>query len=218
MADQWYHVIKKITAAGVMTTLAGSAWNGGSVDGTGAAASFNTPTGIVVDSASGNVYVAEIGSNLVRKITSAGVVTTLASGFNFVSGIALDSLGNLFVADKQNCAIKKITSAGVFTTFAGGSILWGNIDGTGAAAAFSGPEGVAVDSFNNVFVADTQNNSIRKITPAGVVTTVAGNGTVGSLNGSAASATFNKPTGVAVDSAGALYIADDLNHLIRKIQ
>jgi sugar lactone lactonase YvrE len=220
VADQWHQMIKKITAAGVMTTLAGSAWTTGSADGTGAAASFNAPTGIVVDSATGNVYVAEIGStpNHIRKITSAGVVTTVASGFNVVSGIAIDSIGNLFVADKQNCAIKKITQAGVVTTFAGGVALWGNVDGTGTAASFSGPEGITIDSFNNIFVADTLNNSIRKITPAGVVTTVAGAGTAGALNGSAASATFHGPTGVAVDSAGVLYIADDLNHLIRKIQ
>jgi sugar lactone lactonase YvrE len=223
--DQYYNVIKKITPAGLMTSFAGGdAWVPvGSIDGTGAAARFNGPSGTVVDS-SDNIYISDTFNNSIRKISSAGVVTTVATGFYQAHGIALDSSGNLYVADTYNCLIKKITSGGVVTTLAGGGA--GNpgaccnsvVDATGTAASFCNPRGVAVDSSNNVYVADTDNNLIRKITPSGFVTTIAGTGAAGSANGSAASATFSAPSSIAVDSSGKLYIADEGNNLIRIIQ
>ncbi len=232
MADLNNHIIRKITAAGVVTTLAGTAGSIGSVDGTGGAARFNYPSGIVVDR-NGNLYVAEIGNHTIRKITSAGVVTTLAgtagnSGsmdgtgstarFYEPNGIAVDASGNIYVADRINSTIRKITSAGVVTTLAGTAGNSGSMDGTDSAARFSNPNGIAVDASGNVYVADTYNHTIRKITSAGVVTTLAGTaGTYGSLDGTSSAARFYQPNGMAVDASGNVYVADSINSSIRKI-
>jgi serine/threonine-protein kinase len=228
VGDEFNEEIRKITSAGVVTTLAGSTTSGSS-DGTGASASFLNPFGVAVDS-SGNVYVADLSNSKLRKITPAGVVTTLAgsaspghadgpgtsASFNGPVGVAVDSDGNVYVADEANNEIRKITPAGDVTTLAG-STSSGHADGTGAAASFSNPEGVAVDSSGNVYVADSWNNEIRKITPAGVVTTLAGSTAAGHTDGTGAAATFNSPVGVAVDSSGNVYVTDGRNNEIRKI-
>jgi sugar lactone lactonase YvrE len=232
VADSGNHTIRKITSAGVVTTLAGLANNPGSADGTGAAASFNYPQGITTDSA-GNVYVADYYNHTIRKITSAGVVTTLAgtarsygsadgtgaaARFNYPGGLATDSAGNVYVADTENHTIRKITSAGVVTTLAGTVGSSDSADGTGAAASFSYPYGLATDSAGNVYVADTNNSTIRKITSAGVVTTLAGlANNPGSADGTGAAASFNYPYGITTDSAGNLYVADTSSNTIRKI-
>jgi len=215
-------------------TLAGGSLLGNAVDGTGTAASFNFPEGVAVDAA-GNVYVADSSNSLIRKITPAGVVTTLAGTAGTIgfadgpaatakfwspSGVAVDTAGNVYVADTNNNRIRKITPAGVVSTLAGSSTgASGFTDGTGSAASFNYPNDVALDTAGNLYVADWSNNAIRKITPGGVVSTVAGGGVwaVGSTNGAAASATFNAPRGVAVDTAGNVYVADTGNYLIRKI-
>jgi streptogramin lyase len=232
VADANNNTIREITPAGVVTTLAGLAGQGGSADGTGSAASFRRPLGVAVDGA-GTVYVADTGNNTIRKITSAGTVTTLAgtagvygsadatgaaASFDLPIGLAVDSAGNIYVVDSMNATIRKVTSTGVVTTLAGTAGAQGSADDTGAAASFSDPFGAAVDSTGNVYVADTGNNTIRKITPAGVVTTLAGTaGVVGSADGTGTAASFDRPEGVAVDSAGNVYVADAVNSTIREV-
>ena len=188
VADRGNDTIRKVTAGGVVTTLAGLAVLSGTNDGTGSAARFNQPYSVAVDGA-GNVYVADTYNCTIRKVTAAGVVTTLAglagntstndgtgSAARFFQphGVAADSAGNIYVADTYNCTIRKVTAAGVVTTLAGSAFYAGSADGTGNSAQFFFPEGVAVDSAGNVYVADTEMNTIRKVTEAGVVTTVAG--------------------------------------------
>jgi sugar lactone lactonase YvrE len=130
--------------------------------------------------------------------------------------VTVDGAGNVYVADRNNQTIRKVTAAGVVSTLAGTAGMFGSADGTGAAALFNEPTGVAVDSAGNVYVADTDNCTIRKVTPVGVVTTLAG-GTIGSADGTGAAALFNEPTGVAVDSAGNVYVVDTGNSTIRKV-
>jgi len=228
VADYGNHLIRKITSAGVVTTLAGSG-SIGSANGTGTSASFYNPYGVAVDG-SGNVYVADKNNHLIRKITSAGVVTTLAGSGSIGSangtgtsasfynpyGVAVDGSGNVYVADIDNHLIRKITSAGVVTTLAGSGSI-GSANGTGTSSSFYLPSGVAVDGSGNVYVSDRYNQKIRKITSAGVVTTLAGSGSQGSANGTGTSASFYNPRKVAVDGSGNVYVTDKNNHLIRKI-
>jgi sugar lactone lactonase YvrE len=225
VADLNNNVIRKINSDGVVSTFAGSG-SFSYADGTGTAASFNTLERIAVD-LSGNVYVTDRNNNKIRKITPAGVVTTLAGSssgsangsgtaaqFSAPKGIAVDNLGNVYVADTNNHRIRKITPAGAVTTLAGSS--YGDNDGTGTAAQFQSPQDVAVDGSGNVYVADTSNSKVKKITPAGVVTTLAGS-TAGYLDGTGTAAMFAYPTGIEVDGAGNIYVADNNNYRIRKI-
>ena len=203
-------------------TMAGEA--GGSTlgyrDGVGSAARFGNLTGVAVDGA-GNVYVADDGPGAIRKMTPAGVVTTLAKLVGppwRLTGVAVDTGGNVYVADAWNHMIFKVTAAGMVTTLAGSAGSKGSADGTGSAAQFDHPCGVAVDGAGNVYVADGENHTIRKVTANGTVTTLAGlAGSSGSTDGAGSAARFNSPTGVAVDKQGNVYVADYLNNTIRKI-
>jgi sugar lactone lactonase YvrE len=238
VADFGNHTIRKVTLAGAVTTLAGSAGQRGSTDGTGSAARFSAPSGVAVDNA-GNIYVLEPPTFTVRKVTPAGVVTTLAGSagqsgsadgigsaarfggafgrFLVFHGLAADSAGNVFVADSWNRTIRKITPAGAVTTLSGSAGVQGRVDGASGLARFNSPTHVAVDSTGNVYVADTSNHTIRKITPAGEVTTLAGSAEKkGSADGVGSKALFSGPHGVAVDSAGNVYVADGANHRITK--
>jgi streptogramin lyase len=231
VADTSNNAIRKITSAGVVSTFAGLAGTSGSADGTGSAARFNQPYGVAVDG-SGNVYVADGGNHTVRRITPAGVVSTFAglagtsgssdgtgSTARFYSprGVAVDGSGSLCVADFFNQTIRKITTAGVVTTFAGLPGTSGSSDGTGSAARFVQPYGVAFDGNGNMYVGGSS-ATIRRITSAGVVTTFAGlSGASGSLDGTGSTARFDSPMGVAVDGSGNVYVADQYNHTIRKI-
>src|SRR5438132_1302218 len=213
VADYSNSTIRKITSAGVVTTLAGTAGVIGSADGTGSAAQFFYPFAVAVDGA-GNVYVADTNNYTVRKITPAGVVTTLAglagnhdyadgigsnAGFGNLFGIAADSAGNVYVADNTYSTIRKITPGGVVTTLAGTPGISGSADGTGSAARFNSPRGIAIDSTKNLYVTDQNNQTIRKITPAGVVTTLGGvAGSYGIGDGTGPSARFMNPAGIAV--------------------
>jgi sugar lactone lactonase YvrE len=229
VADNSSNRIRKIVAAtGVVTTLAGSGAFG-SADGTGTAASFNTPNSVACDG-SGNVYVADLNNQRIRKIVAAtGVVTTLAgtggyldgtgtaAQFRYPSGVACDGSGNVYVADGGNNRIRKIVAAtGIVTTLAGSTS--GYLDGTGTAARFDLPQGVACDGSGNVYVADYSNHRIRKIVAAtGVVSTLAGSGTVGTADGTGTAAQFWIPNSVACDANGNVYVADYGNNRVRVI-
>jgi sugar lactone lactonase YvrE len=231
VADAGNHTIRRINSLGGVTTLAGSAGMRGSTNGPGSAARFNNPQGLAVDKV-GNMFVADTGNQVVRKITSAGVVTTLAGSaghrgnsdgtgstarFTDPDGIAVDVAGNAYVADTLNFTIRKITPEGVVTTLAGLAGQRGNADGTRSAARFSTPQGIAVDRNGNIYVADSFNYTIRKVTPAGVVTTVAGRVNGGSNDGQGRDAGFGNPAGIAVDDSGNVFVADTSNSGIRKI-
>jgi sugar lactone lactonase YvrE len=227
VADGENNMIRKISPAGVVTTLAGTTTRG-SVDGIGAAARFNYPAGVAVD-ASGNVYVGDSLNHMIRKITPEGVVTTLAGStspgfvdgtgtnarFNGVANLDIDASGNIYAIDVRNIAIRKITPEGVVTTLAGSTR--GSADGQGMAASFNNPNGIRVDAGGTIYIADSGNNMIRKITPEGAVTTLAGSTTPGFADGTGAAARFDMPFGVGVDASGNVYVADDGNNSIRKI-
>ncbi len=228
IADAGSHVIRKIDPAGNVTTFAGSGVVG-NVDGKGTAASFDTPEGIVIDAA-GNLYVTDSKSGLIRAISPTGVVTTLAGtayytandvgsglgvSFDKPYGIAVDSHGNLFVADAGGNQIRKVTPAGLVYTFAGS--VQGFADGPGTTALFYAPAGITIDAADNLYVADTYNNRIRKITPQAFVTTIAGNSQPGLFDGVGTIANFNQPYNLTIDKNGNIYVADTQNQDIRKI-
>lgn len=227
VADHYNNCVRKINPYGVVTTLAGSG-EYAYEDGTGTAASFFQPTDVAVDGA-GNVYVADWFNHRIRKISPVGVVTTLtgsgkggfadglgtSASFSLPRGIAINTAGDIYVADENHC-IRKISPVGEVTTIAGSGIS-GYADGAGTSAIFSSPSGISIDIAGNLYVADSGNHRIRKISPIGVVTTLAGSGIIGYANGKVMEASFNTPNGVAVDLAGNVYVADSGNHRIRKI-
>jgi sugar lactone lactonase YvrE len=224
VVDSSNDTIRRITPAGVVRTLAGTAQQCGSADGTGSAASFCNPIGITADTA-GNLYVTDSRNNTVRKITPAGVVSTLAGTagpcgtatlFCDPYGITIDTAGNLYITAPSNHTIRRITPAGVVSTFAGTAQTCGSADGTGTAASFCIPTGITADTADNLYVADSNNNTIRKITPAQVVSTVAG--TAGnSASGpypAALPGTIHGPAGVAMFSANQLVIGTNFSELL----
>jgi hypothetical protein len=225
VVDRGNHKIRKIVIDnGTVTTLAGS--SEGSTDATGTSASFNGPMGITTDGT--NLYVSDRGNHRIRKIViSTGVVTTLAgsssgntdatgtsASFSYPMGITTDGT-NLYVADQSNHRIRKIViSTGVVTTLAGSSS--GNTDATGTSASFNGPMGITTDG-TNLYVTDQSNHRIRKIViSTGVVTTLAGSSS-GNTDATGTSASFNYPIGITTDGTN-LYVADQSNHRIRKIE
>ncbi|WP_426670785.1 hypothetical protein ACPPVU_06040 [Mucilaginibacter sp. McL0603] len=223
VADNNISPIRKITPKGELTTF--------SDDGKGLTDNQGNPAsnslGLAIDN-SGTIYASYFFGNLIRKITSDGKGSVFAGGraglsvdglgtaavINEPYGIATDAQGNLYVADLTR--IRKISSTSLVTTLAGNN-FGGFQNGAGANAEFNAPYGVAVDAAGNVYVADSGNSLIRKITASGLVSTFAGNGTTGYADGSSTAASFNHPCGVAVDGAGNVYVADSGNHMIRKI-
>ena len=215
VADTGGNEILEITPSGSVTPL-------------GISATFNRPAGVAVDSF-GNVYVADTGDNEVREITTAGTMQTLASGLRSPQGVAVDSSGNVFVADTGDNEIDEIGPGGTLSVIAGSASVIGCTDGNGAAASFDGPTSLAFDSSGNLYVADRNNNAIRKITSVGTadtVTTWAGGGgacggsspgTGGYQDGTGTSALFLGPAGVTVDAAGNVFVADSGNDAIREI-
>lgn len=197
-------------------------------------ANLNGPKGMVLD-ASGNIFVADSFNFVIKKIDTSGAMSVFAGSlgnsgsddgqgtaakFTYPWGMAIDSRGNLYVADYGGHTIRKISPTGLVSTLAGTAGAPGSSDGTGAGAKFKYPSGLATDSSGNIYVADTSNNAIRKITPSGVVTTLAGRAdlTFGAADGALADARFNAPRGIAVDSSGTIYIADYGNNALRRIK
>jgi len=232
VSDITNNTIRKITPAGLVTTFAGQVGTTGDVDGTGTGATFNQPDGMAIDS-SGNIYVADFGDNTIREVTPAGVVTTIAGFPNLVGStdgigsaarfstprtVAVDSSGNVYVGDGNN-TIRKITVPGyAVTTLAGTAGVTGSADGTGAAAQFDGPRGMCFDASGNLWVADRDNFTIRKVTSAGVVTTIAGlAGAEGDADGTGAAARFGGIYGMTFDAYGNLVMVDEYGFTIRML-
>jgi sugar lactone lactonase YvrE len=228
IADWCNHRVRKITPNGTVSTLAGSG-RAGFADGPGAAAQFNYPEGVAVDG-EGSIIIADTGNNRVRKITPDGTVSTLAGSgskgfadgvgataqFHYPGGVAVDGEGSFIITDYGNQLVSKITPDGTVTTLAGSGSR-GFADGAGTAAEFNGPRGVAVDGEGSIIIADSLIHRVRKITPDGTVSTLAGSGSRGFADGAGAAAQFNCPWGLAVDGEGSIIIADFGNKRLRKI-
>ena len=236
IVDQSNHRIRKVDSTGTITTIAGTGLYGFSGDGGAAtAAQLGFPYGVAVDGAD-NLYIADRSNQRIRKVDSAGTITTIAGtgegGFSGDGGpatvaelsspygVAVDGAGNLYIVDWFNQRIRKVDSAGTITTIAGTDLYGFSGDGGAATAAqLDSPIGVAVDGAGNLYIADTSNHRIRKVDSTGTITTIAGTGERGFSGdgGAATTAQLDSPYGVAVDGAGNLYIVDQRNHRIRKV-
>lgn len=233
IAEPSNHTLRRMTPAGVVTTLAGSPGQSGAVDGVGSTARFWSPRGMAVDEV-GNVFLADRSNHAIRKITPAAVVTTLAGAANqqawadgqssaarfyYPEGIAWDGSGNrLLVGDSYNHVVRTLSPEGLAGTLAGAPPKYGSADGQGAAARFWGLRGGAADAAGNLYVAETGNKTIRKVSPDGTVSTFAGLATqAGDADGQGSAARFNFPVGTAVDGSGTVYVVDSNGSRVRKI-
>ena len=238
IADNSNNVIRKVDAAGVITTVAGTGVAGyGGDNGPATAAQLHGPNGLATDT-SGNLYIADRQNYIIRKIDNAGIITTIAgtqgvwgytgngglatsAKIGDVFGIKTDHSGNLFIAESYTQhIIRKINAAGVITLVAGDDSSSYSGDGMPAINTYiSGPADIAVDDSGNIYFSEENDNVIRKINTTGILSTAAGNYTTGygGDNGDPTMAKLNQPAGIAIDNAGNLYIADQGNHRVRKI-
>jgi uncharacterized protein (TIGR03437 family) len=227
--------IRKVDASGTISTVAGGAANGLGDGGPAINAHLSNPVGLAIDSG-GNLYVAEVDGNRVRKVSAAGIITTIAGsgapGFsgdggpaasatlNNPHGVGVDSAGNVYITDTLNARVRKVNTAGMISTIAGNGQV-GSTGGGGSAtsASFASPWDVKVDGSGNIYVSDWQSYRVRKVDPSGNITTFAGTGVAGFSGdgGPATNATFDGPTGLGLDPAGDLFIADSLGNRIRKV-
>jgi sugar lactone lactonase YvrE len=233
VVDQYDSTVRRITPDGAVTTLQTVLAQAASSAETAPNPGLNHPNGIAVD-CFGNIYIADTGNNTIRKMTPDGSLSTLAGAngaagsadgpgpaarFNAPFGIAVDFYGNVYVTDQGNSTIRKITADGMVSTIAGMAGDPGSTNGIGAGAQFSFPAALAVDDVGNVYVADRNNSTIRKIDSAGNVSTLAGvAGTDGSADGACATAQFNFPVGLAVGTLGVVYVADTSANTVRMIR
>ncbi|MHA0044045.1 NHL repeat-containing protein [Deinococcus sp. PEB2-63] len=228
--------VRKVTPDGVISTVAGTGINNSTGDGgLATAATLNYPSAVAVDSGN-NLYIAERLGNRVRKVTPSGVISTVAgtgvssstgdSGpataatLNTPFGLAVDSGNNLYIAEANGNRVRKVTPSGVISTVAGTGVSGSTGDsGPATAATLNTPFGLAVDSGNNLYIAESNGNRVRKVTPSGVISTVAGTGVSGSTgdSGPATTATLNYPSGVATDSSNNLYIVEEVGNRVRKV-
>jgi trimeric autotransporter adhesin len=236
IADTNNNVVRMVTTAGNISTVAGNGTagytgNGGAATG----AELNGPYGVTVD-ASGNLYIADTNNNAIRKVTTAGTISTVAgtgtSGYtgnggpatsaklSGPAGIAVDASGNLYIADSSNYVIRKVTTVGIISTIAGtGTIGYSGLGSVATSVDLAWPVGLALDASGNLYIADASNSVILKVTPTGTLTTVAGNGKIGYSGdgGLAINAELHYPVGVSVDGSGNVYIADSLNNVVRMV-
>ena len=233
--DARNNVVRKITSAGIISTVAGDGTTGYGGDGAAATlAQLANPAGVALD-ASGNLYIADANNSAIRKVSTTGIITTIAgtgtfgytgdgaaaslAQINRPAGVAVDAAGNVYISDTRNFVIRKINTTGIINTIAGTGTAGYTGDGAAASlATLQRPQGIAVDATGNLYIADNQSNTVRKIS-GGIINTIAGNGTLGFSGdgGAATAAQLNSPLNVALDASGNVYIADDLNNRIRKI-
>jgi uncharacterized protein YjdB len=236
IVDNWNHRIRKVSPSGIISTFAGNGTLGYSGDGgLATSASLYYPENIAID-ISGNVYISDVGNNRIRRVSSTGIITTIAgngsAGFsgdggaataaslNAPKGVCIDNTGNLYISDNNNNRIRKVSSTGVITTIAGnGSAGFSGDGGVATAASLNAPTGIISDAIGNLFIADFNNNRIRKVSSTGVISTIAGNGSAGFSGdgGAATAAGLNYPTGIAIDNSNTIYIPDNINDRIRKV-
>ncbi len=236
VADYFNRRVRKVGPDGVITSLAGNGlFKYAGDNGPAASAALNVPSAVAVDSA-GNLYIADRDNQRVRKVGPDGTIVTLAgngaAGFsgdggpagsaslNTPVGVAADARGNIYVADRNNRRIRKVASDGTMTTVAGdGNIGFSGDGGPATAARMRTPAAVTADAAGSVYIADTDNQRVRKVSPDGIMSTAAGNGVAGFSGdgGPATSATFRNPSGVAADAGGNLYIGDRGNRRVRKV-
>jgi trimeric autotransporter adhesin len=236
ISDHYNNRIRKINASGIITTIAGTGAQGFSGDGGPAlSAQLYFPMGLAIDG-SGNIYIADYWNHRIRKINTSGIITTVAgngvAGFsgdgglatsaklNSPSKIAVDFAGNLYIADTWNHRIRKVNASGIITTIVGTGPGFSGDGGPATLAKIEVPQGVAVDAMGNIYIGDTYNMRVRKIDPFGIITTIAGSSPFngyGGDGGPAAAALLDNPNGVAVDASGNIYIADNQNHCIRRV-
>jgi uncharacterized protein (TIGR03437 family) len=236
IADSLNSVVRKVSTAGIITTVAGFGGVGYSGDGGPAVfAALNRALGVALDAA-GNLYIADTGNHVIRKVDTAGKITTIAgvsfpayagdgglatkAYLNSPSRVTLDAAGNLYIVDAANNVIRKVDAAGIITTIVGdGSCGFSGDFGPAASAQLCRPRDVAVDSSGRLFIADSFNSRIRRVGTDGVITTIAGNGVLGYTGdgGAATAAALFFPSGLALDAGGSIYFADSQNHVIRKL-
>ncbi|GLC87751.1 NHL domain-containing protein [Lysinibacillus piscis] len=236
IAEAGNHRIRKVDTGGNISTIAGTGAMGNGGDGiTATGTQLNIPSGVAVDNA-GNIYIADTGNHRIRKVGIGGTITTIAgtgiqgnagdegpatsAQLNMPQNVVVDNIGNVYIADMGNHRIRKVDTGGTITTIAGMGIP-GSAGDEGAAtdAQLMNPQGITVDSAGNVYIADTGNHRIRKVDTGGTITTIAGTGIPGSTGdeGAATSAQLSMPSGVAIDSAGNVYISDAIDQRIRKV-